>query len=174
MPTHKSWFDDIFIGQIERLKPKSAIDVGVGHGDIAEMILKIVPDAELCGVEIFEGYITDKIEKNYVGIDICDVRDFRFFEVDLVVFGDVLKHMPKEDAFLVLDRALSVSKWVIVNTPYGFLDQGKVYGNEHERHVCGFYGKEFEDEYDVVDINVGVQDDIKLMNLLIKGAMSIR
>jgi len=170
MPSHDSWFNISTMEQIRSIQPKKVLDIGVGNGDWGRFVRDEFPDCYIVGIEVFPSYITPELNKIYNEILLMDVRDFLFEEGgDLVIFGDVLEHMEKEDALELVDLASNEYKWMIINTPYGFLPQDEWEGNKYETHICGFYADDFSD-YDVIETNIRQQMSVSpLMNLLIKN-----
>ena len=111
------------------------LDVGPGEGTYHRLIGDLV---DMDAVEIWEKNITDFSLKNkYREVFHSDIRDFPYPEADgydLVIFGDVLEHMPVVDAVKVFEDALSMSNWVLVSVPMVHFPQGAIDGNEHEFH----------------------------------------
>lgn len=64
---------------------------------------------------------------------------------DLVMLYDVIEHLPKRRGFELLEKCEALtSKYVLLQTPNGFLPQGAEFGNEHQRHLSGWYPQDFE------------------------------
>jgi hypothetical protein len=62
--------------------------------------------------------------------------DWAVLNPDVVIAGDVLEHMTKEDAITLVDRILQVSKTLIVSIPIRYMPQDEhAYPNPHEEHV---------------------------------------
>ncbi|MEI5032400.1 hypothetical protein RB201_04165 [Streptomyces sp. S1A(2023)] len=67
--------------------------------------------------------------------DIRESEDHLLYR-DLVILGDVLEHMPREDAVALLERAVAAGAWnLLVSVPIVESVQGEVDGNPHEAHV---------------------------------------
>jgi len=95
-------------------------------------------------VEIHKPYIqrfklkSTKTRKMYDEIHVEDVRDSadHLFHRDLVLCGDVLEHMPREDAAALLERIEAAGAWnILVSVPIVEAPQGEVDGNPHEAHL---------------------------------------
>jgi hypothetical protein len=56
-------------------------------------------------------------------------------KVDLVIFGDVLEHMTKEESQMLVSQALTISKYVVISIPIVHSPQGAYGGNPFEIHV---------------------------------------
>ena len=64
---------------------------------------------------------------------------------DLVTLYDVIEHLPKRRGYDLLARCEELtSKYVLLQTPNGFLEQGPEGGNEHQRHLSGWFPHDFE------------------------------
>ena len=86
-------------------------------------------------VEIFEPYIEDnKLEEKYSHVFNCDIADFEYEGYDLIVFGDVIEHMPVEKAKKVLDYAKDRCQNMIILVPFLYV-QGAMNGNDYEEHI---------------------------------------
>ena len=63
---------------------------------------------------------------------------------DVVLLMEIVEHLPKEKALLVLDEALRLARFqVLVSTPNGFLKQEKP-EKPLETHLCGFTEEDFK------------------------------
>jgi hypothetical protein len=92
-------------------------------------------------VEVFEPYVNDnRLRELYYAVFVQDIRDFvreasRDFLVDLVVvMGDVLEHLTRDDAQRVLQELTECVAEIIVVVPYEY-PQGEEDGNVHQEHL---------------------------------------
>ncbi len=121
---------------------KTVVDIGPGSGTYVKLIRE---DAQCCvdatwiGVEIWKPYIEEfKLESRYNQVLNQDVRtvDWVALNPDVVIAGDVLEHMTKQDAVALVDRILQVSKTLIVSIPIRHMPQDEhAYPNPHEAHI---------------------------------------
>jgi predicted TPR repeat methyltransferase len=121
---------------------KTVVDIGPGSGTYVKLIRE---DAQCCvdatwiGVEIWKPYIEEfKLESRYNQVLNQDVRtvDWVALGPDVVIAGDVLEHMTKQDAVALVDRILQVSKTLIVSIPIRHMPQDEhAYPNPHEAHI---------------------------------------
>lgn len=82
--------------------------------------------------------------------DILDLTPQRLQEAsgtatfDIVVALDVIEHLPRSagSAFLKVCED-AASKYVVIQTPNGFQQQGPEFGNEGQRHLSGWYPNDF-------------------------------
>lgn len=118
---------------IERLKPKTGLDIGVGSGTYADMF----PGIEWTGVEIWEPYVEKyDLPRKYKTLHVADARGWRTNKkYDIVMLGDVLEHMGVYGARELLTHMREVGDTVIVSIPLGHYPQGAFDGNPHEAHV---------------------------------------
>ena len=66
-------------------------------------------------------------------------------KADLVGLYGVIEHLPRHLGFELLRACEAITdKYVILETPNGFVPQGPEYGNPHQRHLSGWYVHDFE------------------------------
>lgn len=102
---------DIVIEQ----KPKKVLDIGCGSGFLIK-ILQEQHNAQYSGVDVYE----DKSKKQWVykSCDITKGLPFKNNEFDLVIFGEVIEHIPDPDSVLQdINRVLKKNGKLIVSTP---------------------------------------------------------
>ncbi len=121
---------------IQKMQPKTAIDFGAGEGIYGQILRKYSPETYKVAVEIWAPYVTEfKLDKVYDEVWICDARIYPHFKYDLVIFGDILEHMSKEDALALWDRVSKEAKYAIISMPIVHFPQGHIHGNPYEEHV---------------------------------------
>ena len=123
---------------------KTALDIGCGTYSHLQAFR---PELETTGLDAFIDAIdTAKkrgVHDNYIHADILkDQIDTQF---DLVTLYGLIEHIPKTDGIKLLDRIEKLSrKYIIFETPNGFVPQGPEFGNEFQRHRSGWNIHEFE------------------------------
>lgn len=156
MPTSIEEGKDFLDRLFEHHRPNTVLDVGPGEGTYAKRWRKVHQGVWWTAVEIFEPYIKrfnllrkgKTTKSKYDEIHVMDIREApdHLFHRDLVIFGDVLEHMPKEDAEAVLARAVKVGAYnIVVSVPTVEAPQGEVDGNPHEAHVHHYTFEEMTD-----------------------------
>lgn len=116
----------------QKLRPGMKIlDMGPGKGTYYNLL---GPDYEWSCVEIWHPAV-EELQGKYHYIYEMDIRNFVYVEhYDLVIFGDVLEHMPLKDAQKCVKEAKENANSILIAFPYD-LEQGAIYGNEAERHI---------------------------------------
>jgi len=156
IPTISKW--------IWTLNPNSILDVGCGfgrYGFLCRDILDICKGrykksewgVKIDGIEIFKYYITPMHEYLYDEIIIGDIRKDEIGNYDLIILGDVIEHIEKEEGLRLVSRLLRKCKWMIIQTPHGFMKQGTVFGNPNEEHISSWYPEDFNEYYPQIEIN---------------------
>ena len=114
------------------LKPKDKIcDMGPGSGSYRNLLGS---SYEWTGVEIWHPTI-EFLANKYDHLYEMDVRDFTWPEdYKLVIFGDILEHLPLEDAQKLVKRAKHHAQMIMIAVPYNS-EQDMEYGNPAERHI---------------------------------------
>jgi len=130
---NKSWAASV----VHKLQPKSVLDIGPGEGIYGKIVRKYSPTTEkLVGVEIWAPYIEQfKLLEFYDEVLVCDARIYPDFKYDLVILGDVLEHMTKEEAIALWKKVSKQAKYAIISVPIIHFHQGSANGNPYEIHV---------------------------------------
>jgi hypothetical protein len=137
MPTSawdgRRWVTDRFAES----KATTVIDIGPGEGTYSTLGRHLIWWAQWIGVEIFEPYV-DRflLGDKYDQIVVQDARTWRpLMEDYLILFGDVLEHMPYQDAVNLLEFHKALATEIYVSVPIVDSPQGACFGNDHETHV---------------------------------------
>ena len=121
---------------LAEIAPVSVLDVGPGAGAYGKLARSLPSVQRLDGVEAWEPYLAQFGLKNlYDNVYVEDVREREDFTYDVVIFGDVLEHMTKEDALRIYELARNQAKWILFSIPIIHLPQGAYAGNPFEIHV---------------------------------------
>lgn len=147
------------VGHILGISPATVLDVGCGFGlwgflcreYLDAWNSRIKPEewaTRIDGIEIFEPYIGAHHRALYSSIIIADIRDVapNLGRYDLIITGDVIEHLPKDDAMDVLNTLYGkAKKALLVNIPIGDdgWDQPEVYGNAAEAHLSRWHPEDF-------------------------------
>jgi Methyltransferase domain len=115
---------------------KRIIDVGCGDGSAQVFYGAHAPLASWTGIEVWGPYEERfGLRERYDKLIIADAREVPFQPCDLMIFGDVLEHMPEEDAIALWNRARESARYLVVGIPIVPMPQEAWEGNEHEAHV---------------------------------------
>lgn len=125
---------------INDIKPSTVLDVGAGAGMYKLLIDRMMPSYSLPktvdALEIWKPYIDEfDLEDLYDNVYNEDVRNWDNWDYDLVILGDVLEHMSKEEAISVWDKVSKQAKFAIISIPLGHNHQDAYNGNPYEEHV---------------------------------------
>jgi SAM-dependent methyltransferase len=119
---------------VENFDPSSTIlDIGCGHG----FYIKLLKDyfQKFDAVEVWQPYIEEyKLTEMYDNVFNVNILDFEFDHYDIIIMGDILEHLSREDAKNILNRLKDKCKELIVVVPY-YLPQDEVFGNKYEIHL---------------------------------------
>ena len=145
------------MGEIQRLSPKSVLDIGVGFGKWGVLCREILdarfgrcrPDqweAVIEAVEVHLGYV-NPCWQMYNCVHRSDLRYSWHSGFDLILMIDVLEHLDAKEGRKYLQRMAKQNKHVIVSVPNGVMEQGETFGNPYEAHKWTFNGTEEFAEY---------------------------
>ena len=124
------------IETLQKLKLTSMLDVGAGAGTYAHIFAQHFPQVERFAVEAWTPYINEfELQRIYTEVFNHDIREHLYFTYDIVIFGDVLEHMTKEEALIVWGKVAKKAKYALISIPIVHYPQDDVHGNPFERHV---------------------------------------
>jgi tetratricopeptide (TPR) repeat protein len=139
MPYSSSSGKEYISQLINQINPKTVLDVGSGSGTYASFKQ---PLQHWTAVEIWQPNIEKfNLHSLYDKVICADARNIDIEEYDLVILGDVLEHMTKEQAFALLEKCKR-SRYVIVSIPLGYYPQDEFDGNPHEKHITDNWSPE--------------------------------
>lgn len=124
---------------IIRNEVKTVLDIGPGEGTYYHA-LQDAGITQLDGIEAWAPYVNDfslvdKYNKLIIG-DIYYIDWEKLPPYDIVLFGDVLEHIPEAEGWDVIRRAIYHAKWVVISLPiYGYPQGVSFDGNWFEAHV---------------------------------------
>lgn len=131
-PEDKPWI----LEQILKISPKTILDIGPGMGNYSRLVQDIRDSITLDAVEVWQPYVEQfNLTSLYDNVTIADVREHDNFNYDIVIFGDILEHMTKEEALEVWDKASKQARYAIISIPIIHYPQGAHEGNPYEVHV---------------------------------------
>ncbi|CAM5264527.1 class I SAM-dependent methyltransferase [Streptomyces badius] len=144
MPTSDTEGKDWSLERFRHHLPNTVTDVGPGEGTYARLFRPVHEGVWWTAVEIHKPYVakfklrSTKTRRMYDEIHVEDIRESEdhLLYRDLLVFGDVLEHLPREDAVALLERAVAAGAWnILVSVPIVESEQGEVDGNPNEAHL---------------------------------------
>lgn len=130
---------------------KSAVDIGCGD---RSFISRFRPRIKTVGLDAFEGAIERSkqldLHDGYILANVIETPLERLLEMnggerfDIVVLSDVIEHLPKAMGLDLLQKCEALtSKFIILQTPNGFVEQGPEFGNIYQRHLSGWFPHDF-------------------------------
>ncbi len=124
------------IAQLAATGPLSVLDVGPGVGTYAKL-LRGLPVRHIIGLEAWEPYLeTYHLADHYDELIVGDVRAAPLPAVDVIILGDVLEHMTRDDAVEVWRRCVqAAARAVYLSLPIVHYPQHEIEGNPFEVHV---------------------------------------
>ncbi|MBC7951065.1 MAG: class I SAM-dependent methyltransferase [Rhodospirillaceae bacterium] len=134
----KQYTEAVLRGLMDAGHIRRVVDVGAGSGTYRKLLDGAAADVHWTAVEAWTPYIAEfNLNTLYDEVANQNVCDFSFAEAkaDLVIFGDVVEHMTKEEAIEVVTRAVDAAPYVIISIPVVYYPQDEVNGNPFERHV---------------------------------------
>ena len=135
MPNSYSYFkSDIKQWFIDNVPPGTRIlDVGPGQGTYADLLKDL--GYRMDAVEVWAPYVDQfELRKKYDIVHVADIREFNLEGYEFIILGDVLEHLPTEDAKGLLTKIAIYGMQCLVAIPYMMPQDGAEYGNEYETH----------------------------------------
>lgn len=125
-------------------KSKSIVMVGWRHDSDASFVDYMVDNGkELTIIEIYEPN-TASVRKE-VQIHCSDILNFEFDRTyDLLIWQHGPEHVFKEEAYNFIKKVDTVFKHIVLETPYGYNEQGEMYGNIYETHVSEWTEEDYK------------------------------
>ena len=129
-----------------------ALDIGCGD----QSPLKVYrPKLKTVGIDAFPESIQEAKSRDihdfYILADVLNdslediLTPFNGKKFDLVTLYGVIEHFPKRDGYDLLEKCEKLTnKYILIQTPNGFVEQGPEYGNEYQRHLSGWFPHDFE------------------------------
>jgi SAM-dependent methyltransferase len=124
------------IARLAEVAPVSVVDVGPGVGTYAKLLAD-VPTTRVVGIEVWEPYVaTYRLHDYYDEIVIGDVREVDLPAADVVILGDVVEHMTRDDAVALWRRVTAAAgRAVYLSIPIVHYPQDSIEDNPYEVHV---------------------------------------
>jgi len=133
--------------EIQRIAPRSVLDLGCGFGLYGALCRQIMDGQHgrchpaqwhgvLHGVEAWENY-RNPCWDCYDSVQPSEIQGASGY--GLVLMIDVLEHFEAEAGRRMLRDLVSSNRHVIVSVPNGVMEQGAAFGNPYERHLHTFH-----------------------------------
>jgi hypothetical protein len=116
-------------------KDWSVLDIGCGHGHYAKLLKHHFSVKNFDGIEVWEPYIQEyNLNNLYTNIYNVNILNFNFNYYDLIIMGDVLEHLSRDDGVNLINKLASKCTELLVIVPY-YLPQDIVNDNVYEVHL---------------------------------------
>lgn len=166
--------------EIELLRPRRVVDFGAGRGKLGSLCREALGDGvHLTAVEGCTKTI-QILQQNgiYQTIDHALIQEWvrtNSAPFDLAIFGDVIEHLTRREAFQVLNRTLTFASNIIINVPLRNLVQDPHEENPLEEHKAYFTEQCFDKRYILREKHIVTPDPGWVqMNAWIVGRRHIR
>jgi hypothetical protein len=117
-------------------RPECILDVGPGAGLWVAWLRTNHYEGIVDGIEIWEPYAERfNLYDQYDQLFIADARTWTDFDYDVVILGDVIEHMTKDEAVALIDKVASQAHYALIALPIVHYIQGPEFGNPYEEHV---------------------------------------
>ena len=108
------------------------LDVGAGSGTYWNLLGNFYKNMD--AVEVFKPNIENyELEKKYREVYNINIKNFKYSNYNIIIFGDVIEHLTVKEAQKVLKYACNHCQEMIVAVPY-MCEQGEYGGNVYEIH----------------------------------------
>lgn len=141
-----------FIGRLIRSEHcGTALDIGCGK---SSHLSSFRPSLKTVGLDAFTGAIETsrrlKIHDDYILANVMEAsaEDILFRnggeKFDLVTMFDLIEHLPRKMGWELLEKCEKLTrKFILLQTPYGFLEQGPEDNNIYQCHLSGWFPHDF-------------------------------
>lgn len=139
---------------VEQPGVQLALDIGCG---VTSLLTQFRPRLLTTGLDVFtiDAAARGNAHDHYVSADITDIPVEQVMEglqarfgrprVDIVTLFGVIEHLPRPTGLEILEKVERLSdRFLLVETPNGFVPQGPEYGNPYQRHLSGWFPHDFE------------------------------
>jgi hypothetical protein len=142
----KDWISERFVLLATLKKISTVLDLGVGCGTYSDLLRPFNKNSHWIGVEVWGPYIENyHLNKKYDEIIISDIRYLNYSKIkkpDCIFAGDVLEHIPENDACALIHELVTLAKVIFISVPIVKMPQGAWEGNPYEAHIEDSYTHE--------------------------------
>lgn len=156
-----------FANELQRHRPKSVLDLGIGFGLQGALVRQYLDDGvrpwktKLIGVEAFREY-ENPVWDLYTGIYYMTIQEYLAgksilqdsdLNFDFIILSDVIEHLEKEEGRNIIYKLMDLLNKggvLMIGTPGVWCEQGAVHGNEYEEHKSLWKWNEFPPGFEVI------------------------
>lgn len=119
----------------------SGLDLGCARGILGAILRSERNPKRLVGVDAFDPYLEcakrTGAYDSLLKLDIAkELLPFSPKEFDVVFCLEVIEHLQRKDALILLTDMEAIGKRVIITSPSGYFHQGEIDGNPFQKHNC--------------------------------------
>lgn len=95
-------FFSAFFALIDRVRPTSILEIGVGEGEVLSRVMHRFPDAATRGIDLADDRLAAIWSERGLPVTIGDATDLEFDDhsIDLILAIEVLEHIPEPERAL--------------------------------------------------------------------------
>lgn len=131
---------------------QTALDIGCGKHSF---LSRFRPRIRTVGLDAFSGAIEKSrslgLHDDYILANIIETSAQDLLAMnggkkfDLVAMYDLIEHLPKKLGWDLLEKCEQLTnRYILLQTPYGFVEQGPEDNNIYQRHLSGWFPHDFE------------------------------
>jgi len=155
MPTsHPNQLNEI-VQIAELLNPTRVLDIGIGNGKYGFLLREYLGKNRnlgknqfiIDGIEGYQAYINDIHRQAYntlFTLDLCKKIELPDASYDLCLLIDIIEHFDRDRGLEIIDFLTSISRFLLIATPWDIGDPGIRHTNPLENHVYQWKKKDFK------------------------------
>lgn len=124
------------VAELAAAGPLTVLDIGPGVGTYAKLLAGL-PIERMLAIEAWAPYVeTYRLRDHYDEVVVGDAREVDLPDCDVVVLGDVVEHMTREQGLELWRRAAEAARLAVyLSIPIVHYPQHEIEGNPYEVHV---------------------------------------
>lgn len=149
MPYSSTELKEKMLAWYKQIKPETTVDIGPGCGTYSDL-MRPHHECHWKAVEAWGPYVTQfGLWDKYNHVVVSDIRHCDLMSVhccpELVIIGDCIEHMDKEEALYLIERLKQWADNVLISIPLGESPQESSEGNWFEIHRATWSHQEMKD-----------------------------
>jgi 2-polyprenyl-3-methyl-5-hydroxy-6-metoxy-1,4-benzoquinol methylase len=137
-----------------KLNIKSILDLGAGEGWLSIWLRYLMDEqpsnrntwkTEINAIELYTPYNASLMRQFYSNVYLQDLFEVNISNYDLIIGLEVLEHIDRSKAKVLIRQLQNDNKYFLFSTPKGFREAPLHHGNPHQEHVSGWTNQDFHD-----------------------------